>query len=122
VERNLKKNSLKKDTKSRYGLERRETDSRTISSKRWYKQEQISRVTERASVTSVCTNKRKCVCLSLSRTDTQGDNTRSKIRTRGKKIIKKKFGTKSAVRIQKEKKNSKRDVIGSKLLLRDVIG
>ncbi len=75
---------------------RTETNSRTISSKRWFKQAQISR----ASVASVCTNKRKCVCVSLSRTDTQGDKQAKQNKDERKKTIKKKLGTKSEVRIQ----------------------
>jgi hypothetical protein len=62
------------------------------------------------------------VRLSLSRTDTQGDNTRSKIRTRGKKNNKKSLGPNQQYVFKKKKKNSKRDVIGAKLPLRDVIG
>lgn len=91
---------------------RRETNSRTISSKRWYKQAQNAYLSLSLS-------------LSLERTDTQGDNTRRQNKEEEKKQLKKEIGTKSAVRIQIRKKNPKRDVIGWFLLVmawRDIQG
>ncbi len=85
------------------------------------------RILERSRA-SAGTNKRKGLSLSLSlffsraHGHTRRQHAKKQNKEEQKKQLKNKLGPNQQYVFKKEKKNPKRDVIGAKLLLRDVIG